>query len=138
MVDLILFIIAAVAASGLAFYAISLKIRLRRAVEAIMQLMSDIDMTIVELSEAKLEVQRLSSSSDDGFVKFLSESRAWAYDYIEYVQKEIQEIVFEFDSEQKILSETKSLQKSDLEYVLGKTKQHFDRLKAILPENNKE
>lgn len=137
MIDLIVFIIAVLAILGLGFYAIKLKISQRRALEAILQLMSDVDALTGELSEAKTEVQRLSSSSDDGFVKFLSESRAWAYEYIEYVQKEIQEIVFTFDSEQKLLGDTKSLRKSDLEYVLERATQHFDRLKAILPDSNK-
>jgi hypothetical protein len=97
----------------------------------------DKDALVKELAEAKLEINRLSSP-DDGFVKFLSQSRIWAYEYIENAQKEIQEVVSSIEAEQRLLSSIKPVQKRDLEDILNRIIKHSEKLKAILPENNEQ
>jgi len=42
--------------------------------------------------EKELSNQPLAPSETEGFIKFLSESRQWAFDYIEDVQKVISEL----------------------------------------------
>jgi cell division protein FtsL len=135
MIDFAIFVAAIVTILGLVFYSAKLKIDKRKTFNGILQLAVDKDALTKELAEAKMEIQKLSSP-DDGFVKFLSESRVWAYEYIESAQKEIQEIVSAIDAEKTLLSETKPIRKAELEDILNRIIKHSDRLKAILPEDN--
>jgi len=135
MIDFVIFVAAIVTILGLVFYSAKLKIDKKKTFRGVLQLMIDKDILMKELAEAKIEAQKLSSP-DDGFVKFLSESRVWAYEYIESAQKEIQEVVSAIDAEKDLLSETKQIRKAELEDILNRIIKHSDRLKAILPENN--
>lgn len=135
MIEFAIFFVSLATILGLVFYSVKLRLEKRRAFNSILQLVLDKEALTNKLSEAKIEIQRLSSP-DDGFVKFLSESRVWAYEYIESAQKEIQEVVSAIDAEKNLLNETKSVRKTDLEDALNRMIKHSDRLKAILPENN--
>lgn len=137
MIEFVIFFVALVAILGLSFYSVKLRLDKRKSFYNILQLVMDKDALVKELAEAKLEINRLSSP-DDGFVKFLSQSRIWAYEYIENAQKEIQEVVSSIEAEQRLLSSIKPVQKRDLEDVLNRIIKHSEKLKAILPENNEQ
>jgi len=135
MIEFAIFVASLVAILGLVFYSAKLRLEKRRAFNSILQLVMDKEALTNKLSEAKIDIQRLSSP-DDGFVKFLSESRVWAYEYIESTQKEIQEVISAIDAEKVLLDEAKTLRKAELEDVLNRIIKHSDRLKNILPDNN--
>ena len=80
-------------------------------------------------------VRELSES--DGFVKFISQSRDWAFDYIEEVQK----VLAEFDEEVGPQLQWANTYGS----VTGETvhtntikviSEAYDKLKSVLPKNN--
>ena len=135
MIEFAIFFVALVAILGLSFYSVKLKLDKKRFFHSILQLMMDKDSLVKELTEAKMEINTLSSP-DDGFVKFLSQSRIWAYEYIENAQKEIREVILAIDAEKTLVDNTKTLRKAELEDVLNRIIKHSDRLKNILPDNN--
>lgn len=71
--------------------------------------------------EKELSSQPLGPSESEGFIKFLSESRQWAFDYIEDVQKVISELDI-------------SLAEANEEKII----EAYERLRIFLPqeENN--
>jgi molecular chaperone DnaK (HSP70) len=89
------------------------------------------DITLVkrELEKAVQEINNKKLEKDDGFVKFLSESRDWAYEYISTTQSVIDK--FNLDVNEILESDNKPTQK------LSQVKKACDELKKILPEEDK-
>ena len=83
-----------------------------------MQSLIDINHTKSKLSEALLEIESKKLKETDGFVKFVSESRNWAFQYIEDVQNTIVVIKNDWDN--------------------NKVEESIEKLFDFLPENNKE
>lgn len=86
--ELIIFIVAIVVITALAFLLVKISLVNRRLLVAATQAEMDRMMTMVQL-------EKMQSSNDvektDGFLKFVSDSRDWAFQYIEDVQKAIAE-----------------------------------------------
>jgi hypothetical protein len=64
-------------------------LRIRRKTLLKLYVQSVLEKSILE---QELSNQSLAPSETEGFIKFLSESRQWAFDYIEDVQKVISEL----------------------------------------------
>lgn len=82
------------------------------------------------------EIENFKLKDTDGFLKFVSDSRDWAFEYIEEVQK----VLSEFDKEVfpeleyykkygKVSGETASTT------ILDKISLEYDKLKDLLPKN---
>ena len=99
-------------------YAIVLNLRLKKSQSKLMQSLIDINHTKSKLSEALLEIESKKLEETDGFVKFVSESRNWAFQYIEDVQNTIVVIKNDWDN--------------------NKVEESIEKLFDFLPENNKE
>jgi len=67
---------------------IRLRLDKKRLIDSIVQLSLDLTLTRKSLQDAKVSPTEL-----DGFVKFLSDSRSSAYDYIESVQAAIERYI---------------------------------------------
>ena len=98
-----------------------------------LQLLADKKKLLDEVNNI-LSKQELENT--DGFVKFISESRDWAFQYIENVQSALEEfnqVVYpELDYHKKyggVLGETSHSQQ------LTKISEAYDKLKTVLPEN---
>jgi hypothetical protein len=76
----------------LAVLNVRLVIRSKKIAANVIQL--TLDNVILQDSLAKLsqEYENLNLQESDGFVKFLSDSRAWAFKYIEDVQETIKDL----------------------------------------------
>jgi hypothetical protein len=75
-------------------------------------------------------------SESDGFVKFISQSRDWAFQYIEEVQAALKEFDYEVAADFQwaktygmVLGETTHTT------VLKRISEAYDKLKSVLPEN---
>jgi hypothetical protein len=90
-----------------------------------------------KIEELQRELSSKELSETDGFVKFISQSRDWAFEYIEEVQKALTE----FDKEV-----TPQLEWANTYGRLGGDTVHtntvkviseaYNKLKSVLPENN--
>ena len=88
------------------------------------------------LASLEKQVEQLNLKESDGFVKFLSQSRDWAFEYIEDVQKAL----VEFDNEVANKFEWAKtygmvVNGGTHSKVLNEISVAYDKLKSILPEN---
>ena len=88
------------------------------------------------LMELQKEIEQITLKESDGFVKFLSQSRDWAFQYIE----EVQTALSEFDEIVKPSLEwynTFGLVVGESAHtdVLKRISEAYDKLKLVLPEN---
>jgi HEAT repeat protein len=72
----------------------------------------------------------------DGFVKFLSESREWAFNYIEDVQKQISDFRSSVSPELKKIKSGKKLEKIEMEIMLNNISTAFQKLDNVLPKED--
>ena len=78
---------------GLTVYAFFLQKLMKRAGMELLQAISD-RQTVVDYLETEMaKSNALQLNEDDGFVKFLSQSRDWAFQYIEDVQASLNTFV---------------------------------------------
>ena len=102
------------------------------------QLQVTINLNIVrsELSKALQEIENMKLEKSDDFVKFLSDSRDWAFTYIEDAQDKISE----FDKQIQEIAEWNRTYGS----VVGDTPHNskieeinlaYDKIRSLLPEN---
>ena len=102
---------------------IALRVKLKQAKETI-ALQDDNNMLLLdEIAKSQDREASLKLEKTDGFVKFLSESRDWAFSYIEDVQKSIQGLINAMSINDK-----------------AKILEYYNELQRFLPEeeNNKE
>lgn len=131
--ELIVFIIFIVAIVVLAFNSVRLTMKYRSSLNTIVKLTINENILKEKLATALTENSRLSSD-DDGFVKFLSESRDWAYKYIEDVQAQIEKVDTTVTSEKKLFDNVKGLKKSDLEGIVSRLFASLKDLQNMLPK----
>jgi hypothetical protein len=89
-------------------------------------------------------IEKLSADNDsktieqtEGFLKFVSDSRDWAFDYIEQVQTELSNYSNKVDADMKYIAKYGSLIEHPLQEALGRISEAYDELKKLLPENDK-
>lgn len=86
--ELILFIASVVTIAGLLFNNLRMYAKYNSSLKTVVKLTINENIVKEKLALALLDNSRLQS--DDGFLKFLSESRDWAFKYIE----DVQDVVF--------------------------------------------
>ena len=98
VVDLIAFAVMAIIIALLVALNIRLSFRLRKFYSENLQLAADKITLLLQLDKLA-ETRDIKSVEDtQGFIKFLSESRDWAFNYIEDVQTGISEYVLALDN----------------------------------------
>lgn len=76
--------------------------------------------------------------STDGFVKFISDSRDWAFEYIEKVQLGINKFVSDIEPEINYFKEYGDLgSMAPNYYSMKKITESYEELKQLLPEEDK-
>jgi hypothetical protein len=89
-----------------------------------------------KILELEKQIEQLNLKESDGFVKFLSASRDWAFEYIEEVQK----VINEFDEEVAPIlqwANTYGNLAGDTVHTetITKISEAYNKLKSVLPEN---
>lgn len=92
IIELISFIVFLVILVAVSYAAIAFGVKSRKQVAEIVQLKIDKTALLEHLEKAINQNESKSLEQTDGFVKFLSESRDWAFKYIEDVQNTIVEV----------------------------------------------
>ena len=101
-----------------------------------MQLLNDAHILDNRLTEVLKELNKYETEKNDGFIKFLSDSRDWAFTYIE----EVQAALAEFDKEVSPVLEwcnTYGIAVQDVHSEqVKKISLAYDKLKEVLPKDN--
>jgi hypothetical protein len=100
MVETILYSALALVTAWLIFDSVRLRLKNRRFLKEIIQLSLNASAYSDKISNLQEE---LSVVESDGFLKFVSESREWAFDYIENVQKTIDDLRYAIDAKDQFL-----------------------------------
>jgi len=137
LLNLALFITSVVAILTLLFLVIRLNIQKRKILSLYIQSEMHKHMLGQKIEELQKELSTKELSETDGFIKFISQSRDWAFEYIEEVQK----VLAEFD--EKVAPELQwantfgqVLGDSAHTVVLKRISEAYDKLKSVLPENS--
>jgi hypothetical protein len=136
-IDLIIFIVFSTLIVFLAAYVLKLSMRKRRLILEIVQLQIDKQILTHRLKE---EIEKRNSAdieNTDGFLKFISQSRDWAFDYIEQVQAALLE--FKNKVEPQILyakTYGTTVGESTHSIIVDKISDAYDDLVKVMPENS--
>lgn len=82
-------------------------------------------------------IRNLTSNQDEhtqNFIKFLSDSRDWAFEYIENVQSGIKKFMNEIEPQIKNYNKSASEELSLNEFTIKKISKEIEELKKFLPE----
>ena len=97
-----------------------------------------VDMMLLEKLIGEIESSKIQSDESvhkENFIKFISDSRDWAYAYIEEVQTGLKHFIDETAPEIQYFrdySDTMALAPNY--YSMKKISEEYDKLKALLPE----
>lgn len=90
-----------------------------------------------------VKIKKSLNHSDEGihrenFIKFLSDSRDWAFNYIEEVQLGLNNFIIDVEPEIKYLSENKNNNEIHPYYFsIKKISESYNELKTLLPKEDK-
>jgi hypothetical protein len=137
IVSLVLDILCTVVIFGLSYFAISLRMKGLQLAKLLIQSELDKKMLSIEFQKAVAKNNEADLQNSNGFIKFISESRDSAYEYIESVQ----ESLINFDNEiAPILkyAETFGTVNGDNTHteMIKKIALAYENLKKVLPEQN--
>ena len=86
--------------------------------------------------ELEKQIEQLNLKESDGFVKFLSTSRDWAFEYIEEVQKALVEFDEEIAPRLEWATTYGNLAGETIHTeTITKISEAYKKLKSVLPEN---
>lgn len=91
IVEIVVYVLVAVTITLLFFSIVKLVLSNRKLFARAVQAEMDRIVTMVELEKLNAEKNAQAIEKTDGFLKFISESRDWAFQYIEDVQEAIKE-----------------------------------------------
>jgi hypothetical protein len=122
------------------FNNISLRLINRSLIKTNLQLAIDRNIFADRLLEEMQISETKSVENTDGFLKFVSQSRDWAFQYIEDVQKAISQFVNEVEPEINYFKEYGDIgAMAPNYYSMKKFVEEYEKLKMLLPteEENK-
>ena len=107
IIDVVIFVSALLLISTLAFLVYKLKLQKDKIQASLMQAIIDKGVLLERVSTLAAEKDANALKEDDGFIKFLSNSRDWAFSYIEEVQSVVEDFKLKADPAITKLSKTK-------------------------------
>jgi hypothetical protein len=134
--DLIVLVLLSTVIVLLASYVLKLSIRKRKLVLEIAQLHIDNQILANKIKE---EIEKRNSAeigSSDGFLKFISQSRDWAFDYIEQVQAALLKFKNRVEP-QMLYAKTygTTVGKSPHTIIIDRISDAYDELAKVMPED---
>jgi adenylate kinase family enzyme len=118
---------------GITIYTFLLRKLIKRAGMELLQAISDRQVVVDYLEKEMAKTNALELNDDDGFVKFLSESRDWAFSYIEQVQEQLKEFVDKVGPLMVYYDKYGRIQESE---SMNKVFDAYSELIKVLPETN--
>ena len=136
-IDFIVFAVFSILIIFLASYVLKLSIRKRKLVLEIVQLQIDKQILTNKIKEEMEKRNSADVENTDGFLNFISQSRDWAFDYIEQVQAALLE--FKNKVEPQILySKTygTTVGESTHSIIIDKISDAYDDLAKVMPQDS--
>lgn len=120
----------------LGFRNVLLRRKVNDAIAEQLQITINLNIIRSELSKALQEIENMKLEKSDDFVKFLSNSRDWAFEYIEDAQEKISE----FDKQIQKIAEWNRTYGSVVGDIPHSSKIEeinlaYDKIRSLLPEN---
>jgi hypothetical protein len=137
MLDLISNIVLSSIAALLAGYAFKLRRDKKRLLNSITSLTLDNFILRGELDKARDEAQNSSIEQSDGFLKFISESRDWAFKYIEEVQEGLKKFSDKVGPTIKYLDTYGTTVETPHDNSIKIVSQAYKELEKLLPQDEK-
>lgn len=128
LINIILFALSLGLIATLVFLVYKLKLQNIKIQANIDQLLIDKSILLERVSTLAAEKDANSLKEDDGFIKFLSNSREWAFSYIEDVQEKMKEFKDTIDPVLPKLTKTRDL---NVKILI----QAYKKLAEVMPEN---
>ena len=135
---LIVFIIFIVLFTALVIDDVRLRNLKRKLVNDLIQNEIDLGVLYNKLSEVILEKEAKEVEKTDGFLKFISDSRDWAYQYIEMVQKALNDFQNVVGPELKYFNTYGRAVDSPHAGMLEKIVTAYEELSKVMPEESEE
>ena len=137
LINFILFLVFLISTLSFIYLIIKTNVEKRKLIGMYIQGEMDKHFLNEKINELYKELSARELSESDGFVKFISQSRDWAFEYIEEVQKALAE----FDKEVAPRLEwvnTYGRVAGDTVHTetITKISEAYNKLKLVLPENN--
>jgi uncharacterized membrane protein YvbJ len=136
MIEFIAFTLFIIIFFMLVFKNIQLKIKLSSTTVELLK--AHIDKTIIseKLVELSEEKNRLTDTSSEAFLKFISDSRDWAYQYIDDVQVSLNKFITDIEPEILYFDTYGDLMGAEPNYnSMKKVSGAYKELKKLLPED---
>lgn len=141
MIDWINLIAFLVWISSTGYLLVRLYVKRKKNIELATKLVqATLDRTeiIKKLAEARQELENRTLEESDGFLKFVSDSRDWAFNYIEETQEAIKEFSVVMDQEIKYFETYGQTMESHHTPNLEKIAEAYKNLVKILPSEQGE
>jgi len=137
LINFILFLVFLISTLSFIYLIIKTNVEKRKLIGIYIQSEMDKHFLNEKINELYKELSARELSESDGFVKFISQSRDWAFEYIEEVQKALAE----FDKEVAPRLEwanTYGRVAGDTIHTetITKISEAYDKLKIVLPKDN--
>lgn len=121
-----IFIVWLALLSILLFFVFRLSLKLKREKNIVEQLSLDRVALLQQIGTLSAEKDANALKDDDGFIKFLSQSRDWAYAYIETAQEQIAKFQTSVNS---VIENLHKIDNDDVKTVL----KAYEELATIMP-----
>jgi len=133
-----------IAFSGISIFAIlllianiKLRIKNKKIIEKLAQEVIDKGIIVQKLNDELKKYQNAEIEKTDGFLKFISESRDWAFQYIEDVQKELLDFQKAVEPELDYAQTYgKSVGEGVYTRIIDNISSAYFKLKKIMPEED--
>lgn len=137
MLDLMSNIILSVVIAALAGYTFKLRRDKKRVLKAVTKLTLDNFILKAELEKAQQAAQDKDIEQTDGFLKFVSDSRDWAFKYIEDVQEGLKKFTNTVGPTIKYLNTYGTTVETPHDQSLKIISDAFKELETLLPQDKK-
>lgn len=137
IVSLIVFSLIGASLFVLLYLLIKSNLQKRKILALYIQAEMDKHFLLQKIEELSNELSTIKLSESDGFIKFISQSRDWAFEYIEEVQKALNEFDEEVAPRLEWANTFGRLAGETVHTDTIKTiSEAYDKLKSVLPKDN--
>ena len=85
-----------------------------------------------------LRVADLNEAANESYVKFISDSRDWAYEYIETVQEKLESFATKVEPQLNYFNTYGTAVSGPHTILVKEITEAYEELKTIMPQDNKE
>lgn len=129
--NIVAFAVWILSISFLVFYIFRLSLKLKSSLETVDQMSLDRELLINKIVKLSSEIDANKLKEDDGFIKFLSQSREWAFSYIEEVQKHMSDFQ---QTVGPVIDKVKDLDNDDIKTII----EAYENLAKLMPKTESE